>query len=176
MLTKQLRELERQAEVLEENVKVVRTSELLKMLTIPALGQYTSGKKFFDGVTKFFVKKHGKYKLQPADFNFTMVIEYETNDWVVQLSESDDYKNIYLAGIYVFNKGKGIGTEVINKILDHCDEYGYKLYLHPFPIDYKKGYMSDKNALLEFYRLKDWYKSFDMVEEENGYMVYHPQK
>jgi GNAT superfamily N-acetyltransferase len=157
-------------------MEVIRTSQLLKMLTIPALGQYTSGKKFFDGISKCFIKKGDKYKLQPLHLGFTMFINYETDDWVIQLSESEDYKNIYLAGIYVFNKGKGIGTDVMNTILDYCDENNYKLYLHPFPPEFSKENLNEKKALLRFYKLRDWYKSFGMIEQEDGYMVYHPQK
>lgn len=158
-------------------MEVIRTSQILKMLTIPSLGQYTDGRKFFDANCKFFVKKNGKYKLQPFNFKFTMFVNYETNDWIVQLCESEDCKNIYLAGIYVNDKGKGIGTDLMNKILDYCDETGYKLYLHPFPPEYSKGNLIDKKALLRFYQLRDWYKSFDgFVEQEDGYMVYYPHQ
>lgn len=156
-------------------MEVIRTSTLLKMLSIPALGKYTSGEKFFDGLTKCFVKSGKEYKLQPLDFHFTMFLNYETNDWVVQLSESEDYKNIYLAGIYVFNKGNGVGTDVLNKILDYCDENNYKLYLHPFPPEYSKDKLNEKKALARFYKLRDWYKSFGFVEQTDGYMIYYPQ-
>ncbi len=157
-------------------MEVVRTSTLLKMLTIPALGEYTNGKKFFNGISKCFIKKGDRYKLEPLHLNFTMFISYETNDWVIQLSESEDCKNIYLAGIYVFNKGKGIGTELMNKILDYCDENNYKLYLHAFPPEFSKEKLNQKKALSRFYKLRDWYKCFNMVEQKDGYMVYHPQK
>jgi GNAT superfamily N-acetyltransferase len=157
-------------------MEVIRTSTLLKMLTIPTLGTYTNGKKFFDGISKCFIKKGNKYKLEPLLLNFTMFINYENDDWVIQLSESEDYKNIYLAGIYVFNKGKGIGTDVMNKMLDYCDENDYKLYLHPFPPEFAKESLTEKSALLRFYKLRDWYKSFGFVEQNDGYMVYHPQK
>jgi GNAT superfamily N-acetyltransferase len=156
-------------------MEVIRTSQLLKMLTIPSLGKYTSGKKFFDGISKCFIKKGDKYKLQPLHLGFTMFINYETDDWVIQLSESEDYKNIYLAGIYVFNKGKGIGSNVMNTLLDYCDENNYKLYLHPFPPEFSKENLNEKKALLRFYKLRDWYKSFGMVEQQDGYMVYYPQ-
>jgi hypothetical protein len=45
-------------------MEVIRTSEILKMLTIPALGTYSNGRKFFDGNSKCFVKQNGKYKLE----------------------------------------------------------------------------------------------------------------
>ena len=157
-------------------MQIIRTSELLKMLTIPELGKYTNGDKFFNAVSKCFVKKGKKYKLKPLTIQFTMFINYATDDWVIQVSESEDYKNIYLAGIYVINKGKGIGTDVMNKIFDYCDEKGYKLYLHPFPPEYSKENLNEKKALIRFYQLRDWYKSFGMIEQEDGYMVYHPQK
>ena len=88
---------------------------------------------------------------------------------------SPDYENLYLAAIYVKDKGKGIGTDLMNKILDYCDEKGHKLYLHPFPLQYAKVKFNEKKVLQEFYKLRDWYKSFDMIEQEDGYMVYNPQ-
>jgi GNAT superfamily N-acetyltransferase len=155
-------------------MEVIRTSQILKMLTIPSLGTYSNGRKFFDANSKCFVKQNGKYKLQPLHFGFTMFLNYETDDWVVQVCESEDYKNIYLAGIYAFQKGKGVGTDVMNTILDYCDENGYKLYLHPFPPEYSKERLNQKKALLRFYKLRDWYLSFGFVEQEDGYMVYTP--
>ena len=155
-------------------MQVIRTSEILKMLTIPALGTYTNGRKFFNGNSKYFIKQNGKYKLKPLQHQFTMFLNYETDNWVVQVCESEDYKNIYLAGIYVFDKGKGIGTDLMIKILDYCDESGYKLYLHPFPPEYSKDKLNDKKALLRFYKLRDWYLSFGFIEQEDGYMVYLP--
>ena len=157
-------------------MEVIRTSEIFNMLTIPALGKYTNGKKFFDGNSKCFVKQNGIYKLQPLDLHFTMFLNYETDDWVVQVCESEDYKNIYLAGIYVFDKGNGVGTDILNKILDYCDGNNYKLYLHPFPPEYSKEKLNEKKALTRFYKLRDWYKSFGLVEQTDGYMVYYPQK
>ena len=64
----------------------------------------------------------------------------------------------------------------MNKILDHCDENGYNLYLHPFPLEYTKQNFDEKKALAGFYSLRDWYKSFDMVEQADGYMFYKSQK
>ena len=157
-------------------MKVVRTSELLKMLSIPSLGTYSNGTKFLKGVERCFVKTGGKYKSVPVDMDYTMLLSYENDNSIVQLSNSEDYDNIYLAAIYVKNKGKGIGTELMNKILDYCDEYSYKLYLHPFPLEYTKDKFNEKKALPLFYKLRDWYKSFDMVETSDGYMVYNPQK
>jgi|LakMenE01Jun11ns_1017448.scaffolds.fasta_scaffold9548858_2 hypothetical protein len=157
-------------------MQVIRTSQILKMLTIPDLGTYSNGRKFIDGDTKIFVNQNGKYKSKSIELNFTMFLQYESKDWIVQISESEDMTNIYLAGIHVFNKSNGIGTEVMNKILDHCDNNGYKLYLHPFPPEYSKTKFNEKKALLRFYKLRDWYKSFGMEEQENGYMVYSPNK
>lgn len=157
-------------------MKVVRTSELFKMLSIPALGKYSNGSKLRDGIEPYFVKENGKYVCRDKQMNYGMVLEYVGNNWVVQLSNSEDFENIYLAAIFVKDKGRGIGSDLMNKILDYCDENGYKLYLHPFPLEYTKDRFNPKKALPLFFKLKDWYKSFDMVEEEDGYMVYYPQK
>jgi predicted GNAT family acetyltransferase len=156
-------------------MRVVKTSELFKMLTIPALGKYTDGMKMKTATERCFVKRNGKYKCISVSMNYTMVLQYQSNDWVVALGNSEDYNNIYLASIFVSNKGKGIGTDVMNTILDYCDENGYKLYLHPFPLDYTKEKFDMKKALPLFFKLRDWYKSFDMEEQEDGYMVYYPK-
>ena len=123
-----------------------------------------------------FVKRNGKYKCVPVHMNYTMVLEYKTDDWSVAVGNSEDYDNIYLASIKVNDKGKGIGTDLMNTILDYCDENGYKLYLHPFPLNYVRENFDCKKALPLFYKLRDWYKLFDMVEQEDGYMVYNPKK
>jgi GNAT superfamily N-acetyltransferase len=177
MFTKQLRELERQAEVLEqnENVKVIRTSKIKNMLTIPTLGAYSNGSKFKKGTDIFFKKINGKYKAVPVGMDYVMMLEYVGDNWIVQVANSEDYENIYLSAIYVKDKGKGIGTELMNKILDYCDENGYKLYLHPFPLEYSGIKYNEKKALQAFYGLRDWYKSFDMLEQEDGYMIYNPK-
>jgi GNAT superfamily N-acetyltransferase len=156
-------------------MKVVRTSELLNMLSIPSLGTYTNGTKFIEGVERCFIKSGSKYKCVPVDMDYTMILTYETDKSVIQLSNSEDYENIYLAAIKVKDKGKGIGTELMNTILDYCDEHNYKLYLHPFPLEYTKDKFNLKKALPLFYKLRDWYKSFGMVETSDGYMVYEPQ-
>jgi GNAT superfamily N-acetyltransferase len=104
------------------------------------------------------------------------MLEYVGDNWIVQVANSEDYENIYLSAIYVKDKGIGIGTELMNKILDYCDENGYKLYLHPFPLEYSGVKYNEKKALQAFYSLRDWYKSFDMLEQEDGYMVYNPKQ
>jgi GNAT superfamily N-acetyltransferase len=157
-------------------MRVVRTSEIFKILSIPALGKYSNGSKLRRGTEPYFVKENGKYVCKDKQMDYVMVLEYVGKDWVIQLSNSEDYDNIYLAALFVKDKGKGIGTDLMNKILDYCDKNNYKLYLHPFPLEYTKDKFNSKKALPLFYKLKDWYTSFNMVEQEDGYMVYHPQK
>lgn len=156
--------------------KIVRTSEIFKRLTIPALGKFAGGDKFRKGTDLVFRKVNGKYKAFPVDMDIVMVLEYVGDNWVVQVANSDDYDNIYLAAIYVKDKGKGIGTKILNDILDHCDENGYKCYLHPFPLEFAKDKFNEKKALKGFYGLKSWYESFGFIEQSDGFMVYHPQK
>ena len=155
-------------------MQVVRTSVIKDILTIPALGEYSNGAKFKKGTDLFFKKVNGKYKSIPVDMDYVMMLEYVADNWVIQVANSNDYQNLYLAAIYVKDKGKGIGTDLMNKILDYCDEKGYKLYLHPYPLEYAKAKFNEKKALQGFYKLRDWYKSFDMIEQEDGYMVYTP--
>ena len=154
-------------------MQVVKTSEIVKMLTIPTLGEPTNGAKFQESTDLFFIKKNNKYKAIPFELQSSIVLEYSNKDWKVQLTESEDFENICLAAIKVNNKGKGFGTDVMNRILDYCDDNGYKLYLHPFPLEYVKNF-NFKKALNGYFRLKDWYKSFGLVEQSDGYMVYEP--
>lgn len=158
-----------------KSVKVVRTSEIFKILTIPSLGKYSSGDKFKKGTDLFFKKVNGKYKAVPVQMDYAMILNYVGDNWQVQLANSEDYENIYLSGIFVKDKNKGIGTELMNRILDHCDENGYKCYLHPFPLEYSGNKYHQKRALLGFLRLREWYKLFGFVEQADGYMVYYPQ-
>ena len=156
-------------------MKLVKTSDLFNMLQIPALGKYTSGTKLMTGIERCFVKKGSKYECVSVDMDYTMVLVYETDDTQVTLCNSEDYENIYLASISVNDKGKGIGTDLLNTILDYCDDKGYKLFLHPFPLDYTRENFNIKKALPLFYKLRNWYKSFGFVEQPDGYMVYNPQ-
>jgi len=155
-------------------MKVIRTSEIVKLLTIPSLGTPTNGSKFKNADEPFFVKTFNGYKVKRKNMNFAIILSYENDDYAVALSNSDDMRNIYLAAIKVNKQGNGLGTELMNKILDHCDENGVKLYLHPFPLKYTKENFNEKKALPLFYRLRDWYKSFGLVEQADGYMVYNP--
>ena len=156
-------------------MQVIRTSVIKDILTIPALGEYSNGAKFKKGTDLFFRKSNGKYKSTPVDMDYVMMLEYVGDNWVIQVANSEDYENLYLAAIYVKDKGKGIGTDLMNKILDYCDEKKLKLYLHPFPLEYSGRKFNEKKALNGFYALRDWYKSFDMIEQEDGYMVYTPK-
>ena len=157
-------------------MQVVRTSIIKDILTIPALGEYSNGTKFKKGTELFFKKVNGKYKSIPVNMDYVMMLEYVGNNWVIQVTNSNDCKDLYLAAIHVKDKGKGIGTDLMNKILDHCDEKGHKLYLHPYPLEFSKAKSNEKKALQGFYKLRDWYKSFNMIEQEDGYMVYTPNK
>jgi GNAT superfamily N-acetyltransferase len=157
-------------------MRVVRTSEIFKILSIPAFGEHAGGTKLRTGVEPYFVKENGKYVCKDKDMDYVMVLEYVGKDWVIQVSNSEDYDNIYLAALFVKNKGKGIGTKLMNTILDYCDENNYKLYLHPFPLEYTKKNFNPKKALPLFHKLKDWYTSFGLIEQEDGYMVYHPNR
>ena len=155
-------------------MKIVKTSEIVKLLTIPSLGNFTNGIKFKNADEPYFVKSFNGYKARRKNMNFAVVLSYEYDDYAVAVSNSDDMENIYLAAIKVNKQGNGLGTELMNKILDHCDELNVKLYLHPFPLEYTKENFNEKKALPLFYRLRDWYKSFGLVEESDGYMVYYP--
>ncbi len=61
----------------------------------------------------------------------------------------------------VQDKCKGLGSKVLNNILDICDELGFILKVLPINYEIPKGmYMTDKEYLKW---LREWYKSFDLI-------------
>ncbi len=57
-------------------------------------------------------------------------------------------------------KCKGIGSKILNHILDACEEHNIKLTLIPVPLT-AKTWKSNKELTM---RLIDWYKSFGFIQ------------
>ena len=65
-------------------------------------------------------------------------------------------------------KGQGMGTMLLNNVLDAADELGIKIILCPIP----QG--EDKMSIT---KLREWYSEFDFKANKfNPYMTYTPQK
>lgn len=154
-------------------VQVVRTSTMVNMLNIPSLLERTQPTLAKQQELTFpLFQKVGITNFQPrtkSNFMLGVVAEYKTNDFTIQLGTIDN-KRIYGAGIKVTNKGNGLGTKLINEILDWCDDNGYEFHQVPLPLDLlgKDGlYMNIKKLhkdmfkiMPEFKRLVEYYKSF----------------
>ena len=162
------------AELLSQmGVQVVRTSTMVDMLKIPSLLERvepTFAKQ--QELTFPLFQKVGITNFKPrmkSNFMLGVVAEYKTDDFTIQLGTLDN-KRIYGAGIKVTNKGNGLGTELINEILDYCDANGYEFYQVPLPIELlckdglytntKKLHKDMLKIMPEFKRLVDYYKSF----------------
>jgi GNAT superfamily N-acetyltransferase len=75
--------------------------------------------------------------------------------------------------IEVFKRGNGFGTELMNKILDVCDELGVTLRL--VPSDFSSDENSPKNYLQS---IRNWYISFGFELSKlsrMGYYYYRPE-
>jgi|TARA_R110000823_G_C15811931_1_gene488335 hypothetical protein len=65
-------------------------------------------------------------------------------------------------------KGKGMGTMVLNNILDAADELGINIILCPIP---------QGEGAMPITKLRKWYSEFDFKANKfNPYMTYAPQK
>lgn len=88
------------------------------------------------------------------------IFSYEDDCIRLEFSNVND-TTIELLFLNVQDKCKGLGSKVLNNILDICDEID--LILKVLPINYevpKSMYMTDKEYLKW---LREWYKSFDLI-------------
>ncbi len=77
----------------------------------------------------------------------------------VELIYNTTHNAIELWWLEVDNQSKGLGTKLMNDLLDVVEELGYKLYLTPVPFKNKKVY-TNKQMHNAFVRLRNWYESF----------------
>ena len=177
-----------------DNVKILKTS----MLMVPGLGEPKNGVKNMD---KHFCVHLDKKGLLTKNVNkIVMGAEWINDDYQVNLAiQGSNLDEFYLEGIVVNEKGKGLGTELLNNVLDHCDNLGMNLRLIPivpedainlcckyndlFDIygnsDYVMSQMPKylaKKILPRVYRLRRYYSSFGFTLESDGSMIYKPNK
>ena len=90
----------------------------------------------------------------------------------VEFTYNEKNDCIELWWLEVTKKNAGLGTEIMNAILDTIDELSMKLYLTPVPFAAKVRTKRDyANA---FYRLRDWYSSFgfERIGKHTPSMIY----
>ena len=157
-------------------MEIVKMSDLLKKASIPALGNAIAGQKHMRVVTPYLQKTLNSYSIKKKRTEYPLVLEWNNAEWSVQLGPDIDAKSLYLHAILVHKKGKGTGTEIMNKILDYCDETNTTLNLIPFPIEYSKDpyAIGVKKILPKYLKLKQWYMDFGFKMLADGTMQYLP--
>jgi hypothetical protein len=157
-------------------MEVVHMSSLISKAKIEAFGEITHANKWLNLDTPMVVSDHkGKYTIKRVNMPVTFVLGWCTDEYQLQVGMSNEYDTLYVWGIKVANRGEGVGTVVMNKILDHCDLHGLKCKLHPFPLEYVNFERSNKTKILQqFYSLRKWYTSFGFVWSPDGHMTYTP--
>tara|TARA_B100001939_G_C16870754_1_gene586281 strand:- start:566 stop:1042 length:477 start_codon:yes stop_codon:yes gene_type:complete len=87
------------------------------------------------------------------------------NDECLDIEILEYNKNTYeLYWLEVKNeKCKGVGTEILNHILDACEEHNVNLTLVPVPLEAKTW--KENDSLTK--RLLNWYKSFGFIQIDN---------
>jgi GNAT superfamily N-acetyltransferase len=95
---------------------------------------------------------------------------FDTDDYTIQLFF--DGGSVELHIIEVYNRNKGLGTELMNHLLDTADDMGVKIKL--IPIAYKSCNTAD--FLENCFRLKRYYMDFNFVSSKiSPYLIYTPK-
>lgn len=103
-------------------------------------------------------------------YSRTTMVEFLTDDYrLVFIPHLNDQINLYK--IEVREPNKGVGTSLMNTILDICDELDLVCVLHPTQFTNCFGVHSDRTFLIE------WYESFGFVKNTlTDMMIYTPNK
>jgi len=141
---------------------------------------------------KFVIELSSKLGLKPMDFipliqntgisvqngykrynesKRTRTLNYQCDEYKLILSEYNN-QTIELWWIQVFNKGKGLGSEILNTILDLSNEMGTRIRVIPVDFDNKE------KKIENLVRLRKWYKSFgfeSVDSNQSPVLYYEPQ-
>lgn len=104
------------------------------------------------------------------DFNTKLVYKYSNEKIKIQFTPVDS-NTVELQWIEVYDNGKGLGSDLMNDILDVSDKTQIKVKVLPVDFKFKEygGYLN---------RLRDWYKSFGFTSKiynNTPYLYYYPQ-
>lgn len=152
---------------------ILRTSELIKRVEIPSLCKIVEPTFYKQPAILLPIWERnmfGKYTPKMQRIETPVFAQYKTNDFTIEIG-AFDYETIFGAGIQVTNKGNGLGTELINEILDWCDEMNLTIHQTPLPGKFDSSnqvYQLDKNRFArdmkrvfpDFKRLEKYYESF----------------
>jgi hypothetical protein len=85
-----------------------------------------------------------------------------------EFSDHNITNRMFLEHIEVDSKSKGLGTYIMNTILDVCDQTGESLMCVPTDIVGKKGSLSD---------IRNWYTSLEFRKLKNNsvFYIYNPK-
>lgn len=114
--------------------------------------------------------KHGEHTYTESKLSRTL--NYQCDKYKLIFSEHDN-QTVELWWIQVYDKGNGLGTEIMNKILNVSNELGIRVRVIPVDIDNKEKKLENLN------RLRDWYKSFGFQTinfNRTPELYYEPQK
>jgi hypothetical protein len=134
------------------------------------LSGYTTDITFCHQVKKVYLDKvYGKpfhyESKEPLPTAF-----FETDDYYIQLFF--DGNSVELHIIEVYNGNKGLGTELMNYLLDSADDMKIKVKL--IPIAYKSSGTAE--FITNTHRLKRFYMDFNFVPSRiSPYMIYTPK-
>ena len=160
-------------------MNVIKMSDVVESIDVKSLGEPVGYSKFTEVHTPVIIKSNGKYELRRTQVPIIVCLEYEYKSTRIQLGISDSPSCMYLFGIEVSpnKRGFGIGTEIMNIILDHCDANGLDLKLQPFPTEWSQDPLKYglKKILPKYYRLKSWYEDFGFEMTRNFDMIYKHQ-
>lgn len=126
-----------------------------------------TNKSWFEDVTGQFTK----YKIGNNEFE---LIIFE-----------DEKGHIVLDQIAVLNKGQGLGTKVIDTLLNICDRYDWTCVTVPTAVDDPSDTTAAFFGAVSFYnhlikrtqRLRNFYADFGFVSmPSTAKMIYHPEK
>ena len=126
-----------------------------------------TNKDWFEDVSGLFTK----YKIFNNDFE---LIIFE-----------DEKGHIVLDQIAVLNKGQGLGTKIIDTLLNICDKYDWTCVTVPTAIADESDDMPRNLGMVWFYkhiidrtkRLRNFYSDFGFMSmPSSAKMIYHPEK
>lgn len=142
---------------------------------------------------KFVIELSSRLELKPLDFlpriqntgisvqngckryserKMTRTLNYLSDKYKLIFSEYDN-QTVELWWIEVFNKGIGLGTEILNSILNVSDEL--EIRVRVIPVDFDNKEKKIENLI----RLRDWYKSFGFKSidyNRTPVLFYEPQE
>jgi hypothetical protein len=160
-----------------KNVKTKRSSsealesfvkEFSKMTNIP-FDEFDNG--YNERVSETLIyQKNNKFK-KFKENRFGEFYKYENDIYKLKFCALNE-NLVELYWIEVYNNNKGIGTKLMNDILDAADEVNVEIKLIPIPL------YSFNDDLESKIRLRNWYKSFGFRSKSTltPAMYYSPNK